>query len=75
MVCWVSFSGWMVGMRDVGGDYYVELAAAVMHWHVSAFTGVFAVREELGHEVGEGEAALLEDARFAVLGEDDVVGG
>ena len=46
-----------------------------MHWHVSAFTGVFAVREELGHEVGEGKAALLEDARFAVLGEDDVVGG
>ena len=46
-----------------------------MHGHVAAFAGVFAVGEELRHEVFEREAALLEDACFAVLGEYDVVGG
>ena len=46
-----------------------------MHGHVAAFADVFAVGEQLRHEIFEREAALLEDARLAVLGEDDVVGG
>jgi co-chaperonin GroES (HSP10) len=43
--------------------------------HVTASAVVVAVGEELAHEVFEGEAALLEDSCFAVLREDDVVGG
>ena len=52
----------------------VERAAAVVDGHVAAFATVFAVGEELIHELGEGEAALLEYACLAVLGEDDVRG-
>lgn len=46
-----------------------------MNRHVTASPVVVAVGEELAHEVPEGEAALLKDACFAVLGEDHVIGG
>lgn len=46
-----------------------------MNRHIAASAVVVAVGEQLAHEVFEGEAALLEDACFAVLGEDDVVRG
>ena len=35
---------------------------------------VVPVGEELVHEVVKGEAAVLQDAGFAILGEDDVFG-
>ena len=52
----------------------VQLSASVMHGHVPPFAGVESVGEELVHEVGELEASVLEDACFAVLGEDYVRG-
>ena len=46
-----------------------------MDGHVAAPAAVFAVGEELAHEVLEGEASLLEDACFSVLREHHVVWG
>lgn len=46
-----------------------------MDGHVPAAAGVVYICEELAHEVLQGEASLLEDARLAVLRKDDVVGG
>lgn len=53
----------------------MKFGAAIVDGHVAAFADVMPVGEELGHEVCEGKAALLEDARFAVLGENDIVRG
>lgn len=44
-----------------------------MYGHVAAFAIVVTVGEELGHEVFEREAPLLEDACFTVLGKYDIV--
>lgn len=52
----------------------IQLAAAVVDGHVPTFAVIEPVGEELVHERGERETALLEDAGFAVLCEDDVGG-
>lgn len=57
------------------GAYDVELAATVVHGHVTSFAGIFAIGEELVHELGEDEAALFEDTGLSVLSEDDVFWG
>jgi hypothetical protein len=73
LACYVrSVIGWLVGRE---GAYCAGVVGAVVNWHVTASAVVVAVGEKLAHEVFEGEAALLEDACFAVLGEYDVVGG
>lgn len=46
-----------------------------MDGHVAALAVVFPVGEELGHEVLEAEASLLEDARLAILSEDHIIRG
>ena len=53
----------------------IKFTAAVMDGHVAAFAIIVTVGEELGHEVFEGEAPLLKNACFAVLGEYDVFWG
>lgn len=58
-----------------GGAYCAGVVHAIVDRHVTSSAVVVAIGEELAHEVFEGEAALLEDTCFAVLGEDDVVGG
>ena len=45
---------------------------AVVDRHVSAFSAVFTVGEELAHEILERKATLLEDTCLSILGEDDV---
>ena len=45
-----------------------------MNRHVAPFTSIFAIGEELIHEIGKGEAALLEDTSLSVLAENDVFG-
>jgi len=56
--------------REGGADGVdVEFLGTVVHGHVAAEAVVFAVCEELVHEVGELEAALQVDAGFAVLAE------
>lgn len=52
----------------------IQLAAAIMDGHVPTFAMIEPVGEQLVHESRERETALLEDAGFAVLGEDDVGG-
>lgn len=44
-----------------------------MYGHVAASAIVVTVGEELGHKIFEGEAPLLEDAGFTVLGKYDIV--
>lgn len=48
---------------------HIQGFAAIVDGHIAAPTRVFDVGEELGHGVGEGEAALHQEADFAVLGE------
>ena len=50
----------------------IELATAIVNWHVAPFALVFPIDEKLIHELSEGEAALLEDACLAILGKDHV---
>lgn len=54
---------------------HVQGGASVVDGHVAAAAGVFNVGEKLGHGVGEGEAALHQEADFAVLGEGYVFDG
>lgn len=54
--------------------YDIQFAAAIVDWHVASFAVVFPVSEELGHEVLEGESALLKDACLSILGEYYIVG-
>jgi hypothetical protein len=54
---------------------HVQGSAAVVDGHVAAATRVFDVGEELGHGIGEGEAALHQEADFTVLGEAYVLDG
>ncbi len=69
--------------KSVGSDgglkrkatHDIELAAAVVHGHITSFADIFAVSEELVHELGEGEATLFEDTGLSVLSEDDVFWG
>lgn len=60
---------WGLGTNGSG------IVAAIVYRHVAAFAVVVAVGEELAHEVFEGEASLLEDSSFTVLGECDIVWG
>lgn len=39
----------------------------VMYRHISPFTGIVLIGEQLAHEILQGEATLLEDARLSVL--------
>ena len=43
-----------------------------MDRHIAAFAHVFAIGEELVHEVGKREAALLEDTSLSVLTKNDI---
>lgn len=45
-----------------------------MDWHVPPSTRVFAIREQLAHEVFQCEATLLENPCLPVLGENYVLG-
>ena len=45
-----------------------------MDRHVASFSYVFTIGKELVHEVGKGEAALLEDTSLSVLAEYDIFG-
>lgn len=54
---------------------HIQGGAAVVNGHVAAAAGVFDVGKELGHGVGEGEAALHQEADFTVLGECYVFDG
>lgn len=51
------------------------IVAPIMYWHVTALAVVESIGKQLAHEVFQGEASLLEDACFAVLGEYYVVWG
>lgn len=59
----------------VEGTNCSGIVAAIMNGHVTAFTVIKFIRKQLAHKVFQSEAALLEDACFAVLGEYYVVGG
>ena len=45
-----------------------------MNRHIASLAVILAVSEQLVHEVGKGEATLLEDASLSVLAEDNVFG-
>jgi len=67
------WSWWGKDRREQEEAHDFEGAAAVVHGHVAAAARVVAVVEQLAHKVLEREAAVLQHARLAVLGEDDVV--
>ena len=71
MVCFPKIS-FEIGMADRSVAYDVKLAAAVMDGHVAAFSSVFAIGEELVHEVGESETTLLENSSLSILTESDI---
>ena len=61
-------------MKTRGGETcVVEFTATIVDGHVAAFPGVFAVSEELVHEVVKSEATVLEYACFSVLRKDNVL--
>jgi len=59
-------------VRDESQAYEIELAAAVVYWHVPALAEILAIGKELAHEFLQRVASLLEDASLSVLDEDDV---
>lgn len=55
--------------------YSLYVLASIVDWHVTTLSGVITVREELAHKLLQGESALLEDASFSVLAENDIILG
>ena len=68
MVCYLfvrrSLNGEWVWWR-----YDIQSATAIVNGHVAPLAAVFSIGKELTHEFFEGEAPLLENTGFAVLGE------
>lgn len=61
------------GQAKASWTYNVKLTAAVMNGHASSFAVILAIPEQLIHKLRECKAALLENARFSILTEDDVL--
>ena len=55
-----------------GSSDDVELATTVVDRHITSFTSILTIGEELIHKVGNGKAALFEDASLSVLTEYNI---
>lgn len=50
----------------------IELATAVMDWHVASLAMILGISEELIHELIQCEASVFEDTSLTILSKDYV---